>query len=275
MKLVKKSMAVLLAVVMICSLVSAAGAVGQTGTCGPNATWELSALGALSIKGGGEMRSYAPSSKSDYKQYASKIKTVKVNGMITNIGAYAFQGMPALTTVKLEDGVARISKFAFADCPVLSSVTLVPSLVFIASSAFSNCPSLKNIVIPEKIETLYSKTFAGCTSLETIEVQNKDCVFAASDILPKNVTVVGYKGPTAQAYAEKNGLAFREIGSSSTDQPTTPTQPVAQPTTDAASTADAGKCPLCGQTHEGFPGSLIGGIHNLIYGLLALFGMRK
>ena len=273
MKLIKKSFAVLLTLAILLSLTGAASAMGLAeGTCGLHATWELSFAGGLTIAGNGDIKAYAPKSSVDFRKYSAQIKSVMMKDGITGVGAYAFQSMTALTSVKMTDNVLTIDRYAFADCPVLSDITLPSTLLFIGANAFSNCTSLKSAVIPAGITNLYAKTFAGCTALKTVEIRNKNCVFAINDILPQGVTVVGYTGSTAQYYAQKNGMAFQVLSETGTEQTT---QPATQPTSGTATTTDAGKCPLCGQTHEGFPDSLIGGVHSFIYWLLMLFGMRS
>lgn len=273
MKVAKKVLALLLTVVMLCSLANAAMAKDlDSGFCGERATWALDLNGTLTIKGNGDMKAYAMGSHADFRNYSTKVKKVVMQKNVLSIGAYAFQGFSALTSVKMEDSVLRIGAHAFSDCTSLTDITLSGITVTINAYAFSNCPALKSIVIPEKVSALNAHTFDGCTGLQSVEIRNATCRFTASDVLPKGVTVIGYKGSTAQEYAEKNGLAFRVIGSTTPEQPG---QPATQPTTDTTPAADAGKCPLCGQNHEGFPGSLIGGIHSFIYTLLMLFGLRK
>jgi len=268
MKVAKKVLALLLTVVMLCSLANAAMAMDvYKGFCGESATWAIDSNGTLTISGSGDIKAYSGGSHSDFRQYKSKIKKAIVKRSIMSIGAYAFQGMSALTTVKMDDSVVKIGASAFADCPVLTTVTLSSNIVSIGSYAFSNCSALKSIVIPNLVTTINAHVFDGCTGLKTIEIQNASCKFASSAILPQGVTVIGYQNSTAQEYAQKNGLAFQVIGNATPEQPT-------QPTSDTASTTQTSGCPLCGQTHEGFPGSLIGGIHSFIYGLLMLFGLR-
>ena len=274
MKKIKSVLAVLLTLALIASLASVGSALGLAeGTCGLDATWQLSFSGTLTVSGNGEVNTYGQDVNTDFKKYNSKIKSIVISSGISVIGANIFQGLNSLTTVRMGETVAKIDKCAFADCPILSNIKFPTGLVIIGANAFNNCTSLKSIVIPESVSRLRAAAFAGCTGLQTVEVQNKQCTFESSDIFPKNATIVGYKGSTAQTYAANNGLAFKVIDGTATDEPTTPTQPTTQPPTSA--TTDSGKCPLCGEAHKGFPGSLIGGIHSFIYWLLMLFGMKK
>ncbi len=273
MKYGKKVVAILLAALIMLSLASTAMARDvYNGFCGDRATWSIDTNGTLTISGNGDTRAYAKGNTADFRRYSSKIKKVVVKKNILSVGNYAFQGMTALTSVKLEDSILRLGEGVFADCTALTDVTLSSITTSIGSYAFSNCSSLKSIVIPEKVMMLTAHLFDGCTGLQTIEVRNASCAFLSSGILPQGVTLVGYKGSTAQVYAAENGLAFKAIDDSSAEQTT---QPATQPTSGTTTTTDADKCPLCGQTHEGFPGSLIGGIHSFFYWLLMLFGMRK
>ena len=272
MKFTKRVLAVLLTVVMLFSLANAAMARGiAEGTCGAHVTWSLSTSGILTLEGYGDMRAYTPSINTDFRRYDAKIKSLVVKSRITSIGSYAFQNMPALISVKLGDDVVRVNNYAFDNCPLLTEVKLPTNLLYIGSNAFSNCTSLNSIVLPENVGSLNARAFEGCTALQTVEIQNTTCSISSTDVFPTGVTLIGYKGSTTQTFAEKNGLAFKEINGTSTNQPTNPTNPT-QPTTP---TTDGAKCPLCGQTHEGFPGSLIGFIHNFLYNVLILFGMRQ
>lgn len=272
MKYAKRVLAVLLTVVMLFSLVNAAMALGSAeGSCGMHTTWTLSFSGDLAIGGTGDIKDYSRGINSDYRTHKTEIKSVSLGAGVTGIGSYAFQGMPSLTTVKMGDDVIRINNYAFADCPLLAEIKLPANLFYIGSNAFSNCTSLKSIIIPENVVGLNARTFEGCTALQTVEVRNKSCAISSNNTFPAGVTLVGYKGSTTQTYAEKNGFLFKEITESPTDQPTNPTNPT-QPTTP---TNDGTKCPLCGQTHEGFPGTLIGLIHRFLHAMLMLFGMRQ
>ena len=275
MKHSKRLMAVIIVAAMLISFASLAYAkVVGSGSCGTHVTWSVDSKGALVIKGTGDMKDYQLDSVAggDFRDYASLIDSVSVEGSVTSIGKHAFQTMKYLSTLSAGSSVKRISAFAFKGCIQLSKVTLNDGLEIIGEDAFANCINLKSITLPSTLSSIEKGAFSGCSKLKTVEVLNKNCTFSNAECFPSYTVISGYEGSTAQAYAAAKGLKFTVIENKPEDTtqntPTSPTTPV--PTPDS----NAGTCPLCGQKHEGFPNSIIGGIHQFIYILLQLFGMK-
>ncbi len=96
--------------------------------------------------------------------------------------------------VIIEDGVTNIGDWAFANCPNLSSVTIPDSVTYIGSSAFENCPNLTSVFIPNSVTSIGTRAFG----------YNNDNVV-------DGFTISGYKGSTAETYANSNNIPFVAI----------------------------------------------------------------
>ena len=131
----------------------------------------------------------------------------------------AFEGNLYLKTVKLQSPLWYIGDDAFRGCDALTSISIPDSVTFMGSSAFEGCDSLKAAVLPKSLEKVYSYTFAWCTSLEMVMVLNEDCEInddrytICNSGVDYTGSIVGYKGSTAQSYAENYGYTFEPIRS--------------------------------------------------------------
>lgn len=113
-------------------------------------------------------------------------------GKETNLTIPAYiEGMP----------VDTIYMFAFWDNKNLVSVTLPPTLESIQEFAFSGCTNLRSINIPESVTYIGDSAFGGCTSLKEIVIP-KSVSIISSGAFPNTITIHGYYGTAAEAYAE-------------------------------------------------------------------------
>lgn len=136
------------------------------------------------------------------------LKNLTISNGVSKIGEMTFSNCTSLTEVVLPDSVIAIDDRAFAFCTSLESIKIPDGLTYLSSSAFEACSSLKSIVIPAGIKKMEFYQFSGCESLKSIYIMNKDLVFGESRWPFENATIYGYKGSTAQAYAENNGIKF-------------------------------------------------------------------
>ena len=135
--------------------------------------------------------------RNKYGTELNNAKIVKIEGEITQIGAYNFDnGRPGaydnLETVVLSPSVTKISRAAFSDNPALKNINLdnvkeiengafsgsgIEKAVFksdqvvLAASAFANCTSLISVEI-KGIQSLGMNAFDGCTSLSKFNCEN-------------------------------------------------------------------------------------------------------
>ena len=116
----------------------------DSGSCGENVTWTLTADGTLTISGTGTMTDYA-NSGSPWYSCRGAIKSVVIQQGVTSIGNWAFWDCSGLTSVTIPDGVTSIGDYAFAYCVSLTSATIPEGVTSIGGSAFSGCSGLTDI----------------------------------------------------------------------------------------------------------------------------------
>lgn len=214
MKTYKRSLAILLCVVMTLTAAPLSGFVGielpslfdftakaaeegevYSGTCGDNLTWNLDAsTGVLNITGMGAMENYSYFSSVPWYSYRSYIKTVNIGNNITGIGVSAFAKCSSLTNVKIGNSVTIIGDRAFSNCSNLTSVTINNFITSIGDCVFFECSNLARVTIGNSVTSIGYGAFQSCTSLTSIEI-------------PESVTNIG-----DSAFSECINLANVTIG---------------------------------------------------------------
>ena len=104
---------------------------------------------------------------------------------------YAFHGCTILTSVIIPDSVTTIGYDAFSGCNKLTSVSIPESVTYIGVRAFENCPNLNSVIIPNSVTSIGTKAFGYY-----------------NDNVIDGFTITGYKGSTAENYANSNGITF-------------------------------------------------------------------
>ena len=169
-----------------------------------------------------------------------------IPGSVTTIGGAAFRNSACLKTVEFENGAAELSmssdyqyegnQGAFRGCKALKQVTLPDQLVTMPKHTFDGCISLEEVQFGVNLKSIGSSAFEGCSSLqwlypqdslETIEANAfTNCKELTILYIPQKVTkigdnilknspkavIYGFSGSTAETYAEKNNIPFREAG---------------------------------------------------------------
>ena len=170
-QLLKKTLAASLAVMMLSSTAvvsqtagflsvtasAVTGAAAETldsGSCGELATYRLDSEGTLTISGRGAVNESAFAG-TNYA-LANKVTSIVFaeGSEITDIGAYAFCGLPNLASVTVSETVASIADSAFGECNALTAVTIASTFVKLHPDAFRDSPN---------IETLAFTAFDGAT----------------------------------------------------------------------------------------------------------------
>lgn len=91
-------------------------------------------------------------------------------------------------------------------------VYLPLELTSVGAYAFQDCTALTSVEIPEGVTRVESRAFSGCTALESFTVKNPYCeLYCGEAGLPGTMTVYGYDGSTAEAYAAAYGYAFSSL----------------------------------------------------------------
>ncbi len=136
------------------------------------------------------------------------LSEVELNEGVGDIGYYSFSNCSNLGSITIPDSSTKILGGAFQGCGSLSEVKLGKNLQIIDDSAFNGCTMLKTIEIPKSVKSIGSNVFTS--SLESIYIYSANCTIASGTI-KANTVIYGYKGSTAQAYAETNGNTFIAI----------------------------------------------------------------
>ncbi len=149
-----------------------------SGSCGTNATWELTKDGSgnytvLTIGGSGAMENYDHINDAIWHTTAPwgyNLTSVTIGNDITTIGNYAFIGCQQLSSLTIGSSVTSIGTNAFDHCDGLTEVTLPASVSSIGDGGFKNCAALTrvNIQYTEGLVTLGSSCFNGCNNLQYI-----------------------------------------------------------------------------------------------------------
>ena len=179
----------------------------ESGTCGPNLTWDLTD-GVLTISGTGAMTDYRYYGDAPWR--SSTIKTIKFPNGLTSIGNYAFAGCSGLTSMtNIPNSVLNIGEGAFVSCSGLTSLTIPESVIDIADGAFRDCTSLTSVTIPNSVTSIGSTAFYNCSGLTSVTIPNSvtsigssafyGCSSLTSVTIPNSVTSIGkdafYKVP--------------------------------------------------------------------------------
>lgn len=131
------------------------------------------------------------------------------------IGGEAFEGNNKIKSVIIENGIEEIMSYAFKNCTSLTEVTIGEGVKFVAGYAFAGCTSLSKLIVLD-------------SSTEINALFDSYSTYA-------NLTIYGFTGSTAEAYAQKNNISF--VALNSTTEPTA--TPTAVPTATPAPTPTA------------------------------------
>lgn len=147
-----------------------------SGTCGADASWELSDDGVVVISGSGNVDGHSDSSKLSWYDYRDQIRTVVIERGITAIGESAFFSAPNLNTVVMSDTVTHLGDTCFSNTPV-ENITFSKNLISIGGNAFAHCGNIRDIELPDSLQMIDIGAFGSCSSLRSISI-------------PKNVKII-------------------------------------------------------------------------------------
>jgi hypothetical protein len=136
-----------------------------------------------------------------------KDSTLPADGSITAIGKYAFSYVRQMTTIALPTGITSIGRYAFANSG-LSSIQLPDTLVSVEDSAF-NGTSLSEITFPTSVNRIDQYCLTACKNLQKVTILNPNAQIGKHEkTFYGDVTIYGYTGSTAEAYAKEYGKTF-------------------------------------------------------------------
>ena len=151
--------------------------------------------------------------------------SIEIPVSVTKIGTGAFYNCKSLKEITIPDSVKEIEWNTLGSCDALETVNLKYKGI-IPESMFSRCKNLKSVVVPETINAIKSDAFFDCENLESITILNPDCeiynqakticnTFESGKATYSGV-ICGYKGSTAEEYANKYNYKFVPLDATET-----------------------------------------------------------
>lgn len=128
---------------------------GSSGSCGDNATYELSMDGTLTISGTGAITEGLQGKFA----FNSNIKQVIINEGITEVGANAFQGCSNLKEVKLPESLKTLNGYSFGICEQLTEIYIPSGVEALDSMSFTQCSNLVKIQGMENVTHITKGAF--------------------------------------------------------------------------------------------------------------------
>lgn len=150
------------------------------GKCGDNLDWVLYDTGELVITGDGAMYDYVYEDKRA-KWDNELVKTVRIEGAVTNIGDHAFDECSNMTDIKMPNTITKIGSIAFSSCYALTDMSLPNTVTELGSWAYSHCRSLTKVYIPKSLTDIGNLALIGCENVTSMEVEQGNPVFDSRD----------------------------------------------------------------------------------------------
>lgn len=146
-----------------------------------------------------------------FAYYGEELTTVIIPDGVTVIGEDTFRGCESLKSVSIAGTVKEIKEDAFAYCKTLESLTISEGVEKIGRYAFNGCHKLTSVTVPASTNSIDEMAFGECRNLETATILDPECdIFMNQYTITANV-IRGYKGSTAEKYAETYGYKFEAI----------------------------------------------------------------
>ena len=153
-----------------------------------------------------------------------KVTDLTIPDLVTDIGAYAFEGCSSLTSVTIPDSVTNIGNQAFSGCSGLRNVT-IPQCVCSQrlSSVFpSSYQSITDAVMSDTVINIGDRAFKGCSGLINMTIPDSVTnigayAFYDCSRLRKVVIGSGVASIDSSAFRGCSGLANMVIGSGVTN----------------------------------------------------------
>ena len=157
----------------------------------------------------------------------SVLKSLVISPTIRRFGTSAFQDCSNLERVTLypgyESSLAELGQSSFQDCASLTYIELPETLRVIGPRCFFGCGSLTSITLPEGLESIGWEAFALCPKLKSVTIpasvtEIDDGAFGVANVnvypyrYDPDFVIRGYKGSTAETWANWHGCRFVPIG---------------------------------------------------------------
>lgn len=143
------------------------GSTSEEKIYGDNVTWTISD-GVLRASNVGKMENYTSTSYVSWYEERAKVTSVIMEGTITSVRSYTFDGFGKMTNIILPDTIKSIEEFAFWRCGDLPSIPIPNGCTIIGNSAFNWCKNLEASTFPATITEVQWNAFAHCVNLSDI-----------------------------------------------------------------------------------------------------------
>lgn len=176
-KLIKKSVSIILTLLLLLSMVSAMPLFVRAATFG-DFEYTINGTNATITKYNGEDSVVEiPSMIEDYTvaaigyeafDYCTSITSVTLPDTVTSIEESAFKYCYNITSLTIPDSVETIGDYAFCYCSSITNLTIGEGVSSIGNYTFANCYQLTDVSIPDSVESIGDYAFYFCTILENV-----------------------------------------------------------------------------------------------------------
>ena len=144
---------------------------GECGNSGDNLKWDIYDDGRLLfISGNGKMVDSIGGAYVPWRSYSDVIEHAVIEPGATSVGKLAFDSCKNLTDIVIPEGVTEIGVYAFYDCESLREVVIPETVTVIESSSFCNCRSLTELYLPDSVKEIGTGAFQGCSGLKSVRL---------------------------------------------------------------------------------------------------------
>lgn len=145
----------------------------------------------------------------------SALENIKVGQKLEYIGAYILSSTQYRSDEKnWEDGMLYLGKYLLETKENMQGECLIKDgTEIIAAQSFSYRKKLTGVTIPDSVSIICDDTFIKSPALKNISIYSKAVTFPTEQIFDSNdaVTMAVYRGSSAEAYADKNGIKLLYI----------------------------------------------------------------
>ncbi len=177
---------------------------------------------------------FTPPNADGYEIYP-KITRLDIPSTVHSIPSHAFEGIQSLVGVELPDTLESIGEKAFSGCTSLTNLNIPDSVTSIGTDAFDGTKWLndlksskqeqimvgdgllllmqgdqKIITIDDSVKAVCSNAILSKQILEVIFTK-PDTIINPNAVTNKYAVIAGIPGSTAERYAQKEGMTFRDI----------------------------------------------------------------
>lgn len=150
-------------------------------------------------------------SQTGFCSYFPNVEEVKLPSETSRISVEAFKNCKQLKSLCIPPEVHSIDRAAFAGSG-LQQLKLPEGIRWIYRQAFMDCSELTgDILIPESASKINDEVFAGLKNPIRLIFLSADTVIDSNMLGEENhdhITMVGYPGSTAEAFAHEQGVRF-------------------------------------------------------------------